>query len=193
MVRVTIRLLAALIVAGSVAGCVDWAEVEQLRERTSSLRDRLASEEAAWRGRLDALPADDPLRPDAEVALDAVRAGRSAADAAVAGVDRLIETARRPVDPLGNAVGAVAPLIPGPWRVPLLLGGALVGAVLRAAQLKRATASIARGIQKAMERDGEFASAFARHADSFRVIQTGAARRIVDEATGDRFMVRLPI
>jgi hypothetical protein len=104
----------------------------------------------------------------------------------------VIEEASRPTDPLTSAVGAVAPFLPEPARLPVLLGAALLVTLARAAQLKRGTASIVRGIQKAIDEDQQFRDTFKRHANTFRTIQTAAARRIVDETTRPP-LIRLPI
>ena len=65
--------------------------------------------------------------------------------------------------------------------------------LLRARQMKSALVSVAKGLDKAMQTDDQFKARFAANAPLFRSVQTPAAKRVVDEATSDGFMVRLPV
>ena len=189
--RVTNRASWALIVvaAATLCGCADLAEVHRFRADAATVRDTFQADEAEWQRRLAELPPDHPLSPDAEAALAAAHARRAAADAAVREVDLLIQRAEAGQDALDTAF----PWLPEPLGVPIALGGALVLSLLRAAQLKRGLVSVARGLDAAMRDDQGFRDSFRRHADTFRAVQTPAARRAVDEATKDGFMLRLPL
>jgi hypothetical protein len=90
-------------------------------------------------------------------------------------------------------VGELAPLLPAPWRAPLLLGAALFVSLARARRLKRGAASIARSIGKAMDADPALREAMARNAALIRSVQTETASRIIDESDSARRMIRLPI
>lgn len=174
-------------------GCIDRAHLLGLRTDAQSVRDEIALQGA----RLEET-ANDPALPE-----DIRRAHADAADAltdrlgdldtAIAALDQLLATEQNPED-LWNAVaGPLIPALPEPLRSPVLLLGALGVSLARAAQLKRAAGSIARGIAKAAEKDDEFRSVFNRHADTFRAVQTPAAKRIIDERVRPGFMLRLPL
>lgn len=91
-----------------------------------------------------------------------------------------------------DAAGVVGSILPEPARSLVLTGvGGL--ALLRANQHKRGLASVARGIHHAARDDEEFRACFRRHAAEFRSVQTPLARRVIDETTKDRFMMRLPV
>jgi hypothetical protein len=190
---VGVVLLGGIIMSAGSAGCQNMAEVERFRSEAVQFRDTLQQEASAWERRLAQIPPGHPLAGEAETSLARMRAKLAAVESAIREADLVIEEATNPTDTLTRTVSTVAPLLPEPARVPLLLGAACIVALARAAQLKRAAASVARGIEKAMEDDPQFRSAFRRHANTFRTVQTGAARRIVDETTSDSFMIRLPV
>jgi hypothetical protein len=190
------RLLSAVALAVTVAtssGCLDMSDALSYRDQAASIRDDLARQEAAWQARLADEPAASPDRPQIEAIAGWARAKHAAADAAVRQVDSVLAEANNPRDPVSQAVGAIAPWLPEPIRTPLALGTALAVTVLRARRLKVGMASIAQGLQRAMREDEQFAMRFRQHAQTFRTSQTPLARRIVDETTSDRFMMRLPI
>lgn len=193
-----VRIIATVILALStvaIPGCLDSSDAAAFREQAAAIRDDLARQESAWQARLaQADPApDNPDLPQLQAQLALATARRSAADAALSQVDSVLAEANNPQDPLSRAVGLVAPWLPEPVRTPVLLGSALAVTVLRARRLKVGMASIARGLARAMREDEQFATRFRQHAQTFRIAQTPLAQRIVDEATKDRFMVRLPI
>jgi hypothetical protein len=167
-------------VAFWVGGCVDLPRVEAFRSDVAGLSRDWAAQSRALERRLAAMKADDPLRPDARAALARAKAKEAAAEAAVEQVDLVMARAKNPDDPLGQSVGMLSPLLPEPVRWPLALGAALVASLLRARQLKDGMTSIARGLDKAMEADPEFASGFKKHANTFRSIQTPIAKRVID-------------
>jgi hypothetical protein len=175
------RVVLGLVVCGLLCGCVDLGKVEAFRSDVSRLKQSWAGEAAALERRLSSMPADDPMRPDAEAALARAKAKEAAAEAAVRQVDLVVTRARHPDDPLGQSVGALSPLLPEPVRWPLALGAALVASVVRARQLKDGMASIATGLDRAMADDPEFAAKFRQHANTFRSIQTRTARRVIDQ------------
>ena len=188
----------AMVACASLAGCVDMDQVEGLRDRAASLESQLdkdiAQREAAL-AKLDqsGVRQDDPARQAAAAELDSSRASRAAVDAAVKQVDLVINEAKNPSDPISAGVGALAPFLPEPSRTPLVLGGALLVTLLRARQMKTALVSVAKGLDKAMQTDDQFKQRFEANAPLFRSVQTPAAKRVVDEATTDGFMVRLPV
>lgn len=172
-------LILFLVFAG---GCVDMAEVEKFRQSAAGLHEDLAAESAQWQKRLATLPADDPMRPDAEAGLARARAKEAAADAAVRQVDLVVQRATHPDDPLGQTVEMFSPYLPAPARLPLALGAALIVSIMRSAQLKRGLVSVARGLDKAMEEDEQLRIRFREHANTFRSIQTPLAQRVIDGA-----------
>jgi cell division septum initiation protein DivIVA len=189
------RSAAWAIAAGAVlgtAGCVDPQQVEGFRSQVSEVRDRLQAESRAWEERLAQLEPESALAADTRAALARVRAQHAAADAAVQNVDMLLTRATHPSSPIAQGVNDLSPWLPPPLQLPLALGAALVLSLARAAQLKRGISSIAQGFEKALEEDPAFADRFRAHANTFRTIQTPAAKRAVDEATGHT-LVRLPI
>ncbi len=157
--------------------------------RVGAFRDQVAGLERDWSGqsraleaRLAAMKADDPIRPDVQAALARAKAKEAAAQAAVQQVDLVVSRAQHPDDPLGQSVGALSPLLPEPVRLPLALGAALVASVARARQLKEGLSSVASGLDRAMADDPAFESAFRKHANTFRSIQTPTAKRVIDAA-----------
>lgn len=186
-------LIAAAVSILGAGGCVDMKQVEAMRDQAAQLRDQLKARGDALQQTVSALKPGDPVRAEAQAALAGARAKEAAVNAGVAQVDAVLLQAKNPGEALTNAASGVAPLLPEPVRTPLILGTALAASLLRSAQLKRGLASVAQGLDKAMEEDGEFRQRFKTHANTFRSIQTRAARRVVDEATSDKPMLRLPV
>jgi hypothetical protein len=193
MCSIGVVLVSVVLMGSALAGCVDMGEVEAMRNQAAQLRDELHAESSAWEQRLAGLKPGDPLRADARAALDSARAKEAAVSAAVSAADATLARAKDPDDTLTQAAKGLSPLIPEPARTPLVLGAALAATLLRASQLKRGLASVAQGIQKAQEEDEQFRARFKAHANTFRTIQTRVAKRVIDEATGDRPMLRLPV
>jgi hypothetical protein len=160
--------------------------VREFRDQAAAVRDRSHADSDAWSRRLASMKADAPARADAEAALARSRAQEAAADAATKQVDLVMNGAAQPQDTLGQTVGAVSPLLPEPIRLPLALGAALIASLVRSAQLKQGMASIATGLNKAMEEDEQFKAGFRRHANTFRSIQTPLAKKVVDQTTRRR-------
>lgn len=190
--------VAMVAACASLGGCVDMDQVQALRDKAASLETRLDSDIAqrqATLARLDQAGAapDDPARQQAAAALESSRASRAAVDAAVKHVDVVLNEAKNPSDPISAGVGALAPFLPEPSRTPVVLGGALLVSLLPARQMKTALVSVAKGLDKAMQTDDAFKQRFQANAGLFRAVQTPAAKRVVDEATSDGFMVRLPV
>lgn len=172
-------VVALLVVCAS--GCVDLAKVESMKAEAVKLRDVVREEAARWEARVAAAPAGDPLRVEAELALEAMRAKESALEAAILGLERVIEEARQPSDPLVSVTG---PLLPEPLRSPYVLGAALAAALARLVQVKRGLASVAKSFEKAMEEDEGLREGVKRSANTLRSIQTPTAQRIVNQVTG---------
>lgn len=191
--RISRAGILALALGLGTAGCTSLDDAQAFRSRAADLQQQFHAETRAWQDRLENLDPHDAGAADTRAALARARAKESAAAAAVEQVDQVIHDATSPDSPTGQTIGAVAPFLPEPLRLPILLGSALVFSLARAAQLKRGMSSIARGLQKAIDDDLQFAAQFKAHANTFRGIQTRTAKRVVDEATADQFMVRLPI
>lgn len=188
-------LVAAACVGVAVGGCVDMQEVRAVRDEAAQLRDDLRARAGEWERREAALPAGSPSRAVARAAGSLARAKEAAVGAAVSAADEALARANNQDDPLSGGargVGGVAPLLPEPVRVPVLLGAGLVAALLRASALKRGLASVASGLEKAMEEDARFRERFKAHANTFRAVQTRTAKRVVDEVTGEG-RIRLPV
>jgi hypothetical protein len=187
-----------MVMFAATSGCVDMDQVSGLRDQAAQLRDQLdksISQQEGVLAKLDqaGVAPSDPVHEQAQAQLAGSKASRAAVDAAVKQVDSVLLEAKNPTDPISAGVGAVAPFLPEPSRTPLVLGGALLVTLLRARQTKSALVSVAKGLDKAMQEDDQFKARFRANAPLFRAVQTPAAKRIVDEATSDGFMVRLPV
>jgi outer membrane murein-binding lipoprotein Lpp len=186
-------VLACVVAAGLTGGCVDQAamrnQIDAARQDLGALRDALAARQHALREALadPSAPADlaHGWRAQLVVVEDQLAAAEHAIDAS-ADFDR---------DPAGGAVtraiGTVAPFVPEPYRLPLVLGAGLAASLARGVQLRRAGRAIARGVQRALDADPQLATGFAQHADAVRAEQPPLARRLVAEAKGKR--TALPI
>lgn len=172
------------------SGCVAAEEVERVRAEAASLQRSLEADAAEWGRLAESLPEGDPLRESAVSRQAASEAGAAAVRAALSSLERAIAESNNPSDPVCQAVSA---WMPGPARLPALLALGALGAAARAWRLKAGLASVARGIGAAMREDEEFRSCFRRHADTFRATQTPTAKRVVDEATREGLMLRLPV
>lgn len=181
-----VALAAMLSVAGT--GCVDLDDARALRDRAAAVERDLRADADQLQTLLDSLPEQDPLRPEAEARLRETVAVLATVSASVERASALIAEAEDPTGPdagpISEAVGWIAPWLPEPARAPVLLGAALAGALLRARQLREASASIVRGIDRAMKDDAAFAESFRKHAPTFRSTQTPLAQRIVDRTAG---------
>lgn len=189
--------LVAIAIAALVTspGCSDFTadDARAFRDHAAQVRDDLAARTTELESLRETYPEGAPERADLDAAIDTAGAKTAALDAAIAHLDLVLAEADAPTDGLTIAARDVAPFLPEPVRLPLLLGGALAATLLRARQLKQGAGSIARSLSTAMKGDPELQAAVARHADTLRTIQTPTARRIVDEHTKDAPMIRLPI
>jgi len=176
-----------------ITGCVDQAQLVALRDQAQGVRTELEAEVTRLDQNALKPGLKDELRLASADAATQLRAKLTDLDAGVTGLDQIIAAEQNPEPLWGTVTDAVVPVLPEPLRSPMLLLGALGLAIARAAQLKRAAGSIAKGIVKASEKDDEFRSVFTRNADTFRAVQTPAAKRIVDEKVKPGFMMRLPI
>ncbi|KAA0213706.1 MAG: hypothetical protein DYG94_09395 [Leptolyngbya sp. PLA3] len=175
-----------------LSGCVDSAHLAALRERAVAVRSELATE--VERLETDAQVQSDPVLAEASgQAAIALAARLAELDQAIAALDRVLAAEHSPDAVIQQVASEAVPLLPEPLRSPALLVGALLAAVFRASQLKRAAGSIAVSIAKASEKDEQFRSAIQRHADTLRSVQTSTAKRIVDEKLHEGFMLRLPV
>lgn len=183
-------VMVAVVAAG---GCADLGEVVAARDAASSVSHTLHQNALGHEQAAGALPEGDPRA--AHLLQQAARARARAAvlDDAVRQVNLVLDEAQDPTSPISAATSAAAPFLPPPVGAGLLLGGALAATLMRAGKLKAALESVVRGIETAKKDDAEFRTRFQEHANTFRTIQTPAARRVVDEITHDGFMVRWPI
>jgi hypothetical protein len=181
--------IAAVVVAfGQAGGCVDQAamrqQIESARQDLGGLRDALAAREDALRQALADPSAPPDLAAGWRAQLAVVR------DQLAATGHALDASAQYDADPVGGpiarTVGVVAPFVPEPYRLPLVLGAGLAASLARGVQLRRAGRAIARGVQRALDADPQLAATFAQHADAVRAEQPPLARRLVDEAQGKR-------
>lgn len=186
-------LLALAAAAALTTGCADLGQIDDARADLVTWSENARAEAEALRAELAELPADHPTRPQVEALLAALETRATAADAGLAQLDTLLAEAQNPQDPFTQTAERVGNALPEPIRTPLLLAGAAAALFWRARTLKRGLASVARGIQIASRDDQEFRACFQRHADTFRHVQTPAAQRVVDEATHERPMLKLPI
>lgn len=194
--RVVLVVAAALVCLAATlltGGCVDHRamqnQLDSARQDLAALRDALAARQHALRQALE-----DPSAP-ADLA-DGWRAQLTIVEDQLAAADHAIDaSAAYEHDPAGGAVtrtiGAIAPFVPEPYRLPLVLGAGLAASLARGVQLRRAGRAIARGVQRALDADPKLADGFAQHAGDVRAEQPPLARRLVDEAQGKR--TALPI
>ncbi|MCW5775091.1 MAG: hypothetical protein KIS87_01420 [Phycisphaeraceae bacterium] len=187
------RFVVAIALAGAALvfpSCVAPEELERVRAEAAWLQQSLEADAVEWARRAESLPEGDPLREAATARQAASEASAAAFRAARSSLERAIAESNNPSDPIGQAVTA---WVPEPARLPALLALGALGAAARAWRLKAGLASVARGIEAAMREDEEFRACFRRHADTFRATQTPTAKRVVDEATRDGLMLRLPV
>lgn len=186
-------LALCLAAAPLLGGCVDAAQLAAMRDQAIVLRGELAAEAEQMEAEA-ATPETDPAIRQANLdAADQLRQRLASLDQAIAAIDAAAGSAQNPDDAIHALTTQALPLLPEPLRSPALLVGALVVALLRANQLKRAAGSIAASIAKAAEKDEELRSAIQRQADTLRSVQTPTAKRIVDERTAQGFMLKLPV
>jgi hypothetical protein len=211
-VLLAVAMFALLVVAlFALPACADLgAELDRLdalAAQAESLRDDLGTSRARWEELAQQESLDEASRAEARAQASQAGAGEAALAAAAERLHTLRDEAAAIAAGLpggggpsagggvgdggtsgvwGAAMSWLLPFVPEPVRTPLVLGGALVASLARARQLRAAAASVAKGIQAAMNDDPAFAESFKRHATTFRAIQTASAQRIVDEATGKR-------
>ena len=189
--RTLVAALASSFFLVTIPACDAIPGVAEFRESTAKAKADLAVEIERLEAEARERPADDP----AHETLSAARDRQAALEIAVQQLDHLLAESQG-TDSGGvlRGVGSLTPLLPEPFRIPAVLAAGLGLSIFRARQLKRSAASIATGLQQAMDRDEALKDAVDQHKDLFRAVQTATARRIVDETTRrDRPMVRLPI
>ena len=198
--------LRSLIVAASVAvillgsgatlsGCLDLAPAHAARSDALALRtqlDQRLDDNAALVATLESrgTPPTTPELLEARRTLASDQARRDQIDALIQHLDELLAQAQSDTTANnGTLPGTIIPdptsilnqTLPEPLRSPILLGSVALVALMRAAQLKRALASVTRAIDAAMKQDPEFKDKFLQHAHTFRTMQTATARRVIDE------------
>ena len=172
--------VAAGVLAGALAACVDVAQVKATRDQAALVRESLAGEVQTLRERLESMPADDPGRGELTRQLESSRTALESLNNAVGEVDKAL-AASEAAPSVGDAAGSIAAFLPEPWRAPLILGAGLAAAVWRARQLKASLRSVVAGIETAKREDDAFKARFAANANIFRATQTTLARKVVDE------------
>jgi len=188
-------LLMLILTAGilMLPGCSGVADLALARESAARGRTDLSATIAAAESVLATLSETDPGRDDLARDIQTSRAAREAVDAAIRQIDLAVAEAISPTDSLTMGLRAIGESVPEPARAPLLLGGALLVTVVRAARLKAALISVARSIEKAKAVDESFHERFRAHAPTFRSVQTPTAKKIIDEATKNTFVLRFPV
>jgi hypothetical protein len=188
----------AVILLGSAAalsGCLDLAPAYAARSDALALRthlDQRLDDNAALLASLESrgTPPTTPELVEARRTLASDQARRDQIDALIQHLDELMAQAQSDTTATNSTLpGTIIPdptsilsqTLPEPLRSPILLGSAALVALMRAAQLKRALASVTRAIDAAMKQDPEFKDKFLQHAHTFRTMQTATARRVIDE------------
>ncbi|USO00215.1 MAG: hypothetical protein H6810_06015 [Phycisphaeraceae bacterium] len=195
--RIWLVVLGMVAVCG-LAGCGVEGGLVAMRDQAEGMRTRIEADRTGLLAAADALPQDGPAR--ARIKQLADERGRQASETgrAIERLDALIAPGGAagsgdPADTMQQAVGAVLPFVPAGAQLPVLLAGGLVASLWRAASLKKSAVSIAAGLEKAMREDDQLRDGVRRNAAVLRSVQTPTAKRIVDEATKDKAMVRLPV
>lgn len=201
-------LVTVLLTGAALVGCASLTDIAAAREHAAVVARHADAHAADLRTRLNEAdpgsPASRALAQDlarAEHARDAVRDALAAADAAINAATNSAHSPHGPPsdatlgDPerTGTAVGTLAALLPEPVRLPVALGTALVLSLARARQLKQAAASIAKSVDLAARADPDLRDRLEASATTLRSAQTPTAGRIVDEATGTKPMLKLPV
>lgn len=163
------------------------------RDDTAALAERAARTAEQLAAAAAALPPDDPQRARLEADAAAWRTRATTLASLRDHADAVLAEAADPTDPLTRGVSALSTFLPPPLGPPLVLGAALAATFLRARQLKKGAASIARSLEQAMNNDDALRTLITKHADTLRSIQTPTAKRIVDESTNNTRMLTLPI
>ncbi|MEM9372378.1 MAG: hypothetical protein AAGA55_01925 [Planctomycetota bacterium] len=185
-----IAVILALTGCGSLEDTI--AAATGIRDQAAQARVEVVTQLESMRASRESLEPGSPEHAEATAAITLANARMAALDAAILQADRVIAEITDPSDGLTQGVGTITPFLPAPAQGPALLGAALVATLLRAHQVRKGAGSIAASIRKAMD-DPDFKQAFERQAGTIRSIQTPAARRIVDQETGSRPGLRLPI
>lgn len=178
----TLILLLALACLLILPACSTLEDLVGLRSQAAAERDRLDQQAIDLEATLAATPPTDPTRPALEAQIQQTRAQSDLYTQDISRLDQVIAEAQNPSDPIAQAVGVVAPFLPVPIRTPLVLGGALIGALLRAHQLRQGLTSVARGFEIAKRDDPDFNARFAANAHTFRATQTPLARKLINTA-----------
>ena len=177
-----------------IAGCDAMADVKAFRDRAAEARDEISAEVELLEAAAGALPDGDPRAARASEALASARSREAAIKEALERLDVLLAEAEQPTDTLSGLAHGVSSLVPAPFQAPILLAAGLGVSLFRAGQLKRSAGSIAASFEEVMRRDPAFKDSVQKHADVLRSVQTGTARRIVDETVKqDRPLLKLPI
>lgn len=187
--RVRVILLTVLLaVLLPLLGC-DTAEIQakarQAIETVEPIKADLEDRRLELRDTIESSPAATPDE------IEAWRAELATIELSIAAAEKALDAAHRILDdptggPISEAVGVVAPFVPEPYRLPLVLAAGLAASIARGIQLRRAGRAVASGVQKAIGADPELAARF--HAQAARVAseQTPLAKRLVDEAQGKK-------
>lgn len=196
------RIVRWLVAGGMLVlgGCVSVADVERLREDSVAMRETLREQREELERRLEVLPEDDPAREGIRKGIESSRTVEESLEAGVREVDRAMAAVNNPAgippgeeSTVGVVAGTVATVLPPQWRMPLILGGALLGALARARQLRVSMASVVKSIELAKREDEQFRVRFHENSAAIRSVQTPLARRLVDQSQAARPGLALPI
>lgn len=201
---IVVACASVILLGGGLCGCVDVEQARVARADAAALRTHLDQRIESDTSTLAALeaqgtPGNDPAIIQARQDLALSHARRDQINTLIQQVDELLTQAdalnTNPLQTSGginDTIATVGQTFPEPLRSPLLLGAGAMVALLRAAQLKRALASVARGIDAAMKQDPDFKDKFLQHANTFRTMQTATARRAIDELKRPP-VIRIPL
>ena len=183
------RVTVGLGLLGLALGLVGCGGIEDLRAFEARAAEVRAGLDADIAHLERALPAAEPGSVAHEVLtrnISDAKALRSAADAAVLQSQAIAEHIETPAGPISELVGMLAPWLPEPVRLPLVLSALLAGSVARWSQVRRGLTSVVESIEKAKKDDEVFAQGLQRNASTLRSIQTPTARRLVDRVQARR-------
>ncbi len=183
-----VRLAALVLVGLCLGACASFEDLARTREQIQTLREQVRADIARLEHAADTLPPDMPEARDAQAALAELHAADGLLTAMLERLDAIVAESEHPSDPISQLVGLIAPWLPEPVRTPALLGSALFVSLWRGHRLKKGFRSVVAGIERAMKDDPDFSKAFRRNAQTFRAIQTPAARRLVDQVQRRRHM-----
>ncbi len=177
----TIRFAVLVLSMLFLSACTSLEQLDAAREKIRDLQTQVQADIARIEQARADLPPGTPQARDADAALADLQAADQALSAMLQRLDAVVAESEHPSDPISQMVGMIAPWLPEPARTPALLGSALLVSLWRGYRLREGFRSVVEGFDRAMKDDPAFSKAFRRNAQTFRAIQTPAARRLVDQ------------